>query len=128
MSNTGSRLGEIPLAWASCLLAQKLSESPGRLFLRTGQGEPLLVSPRRDWVAWARFTDLAVVSPVTAMFSDQITHAKYFHTSKRQIQPCNQQSTINSSKGGLETRTLTSRTWKRLTVGFLGTNKNHSSS
>jgi len=32
MSNAGSRLSEIPLAWASCLLAQKLSESPGRLF------------------------------------------------------------------------------------------------
>jgi len=32
MSNAGSRLSEIPLAWASCLLAQKLSEPPGRLF------------------------------------------------------------------------------------------------
>ncbi|QCD97133.1 hypothetical protein DEO72_LG6g1843 [Vigna unguiculata] len=31
-SNAGSRLSEIPLAWASCLLAQKLSEPPGRLF------------------------------------------------------------------------------------------------
>ncbi|QCD86821.1 hypothetical protein DEO72_LG8g1546 [Vigna unguiculata] len=29
MGNTGSRLSEIPLAWASCLLAQKLSEPPG---------------------------------------------------------------------------------------------------
>jgi len=46
--NAGSRLGEIPLTWARCLLAQKLSESPGRLFARTGQGEPLFVSPRRD--------------------------------------------------------------------------------
>ena len=33
MSNTGSRLSEIPLAWASCLLAQKLSESPRRPFV-----------------------------------------------------------------------------------------------
>ena len=31
-SNARSRLSEIPLAWASCLLAQKLSEPPGRLF------------------------------------------------------------------------------------------------
>jgi len=30
MRNAGSRLSEIPLAWASCLLAQKLGESPGR--------------------------------------------------------------------------------------------------
>ena len=29
MGNTGSRLSETPLAWASCLLAQKLSEPPG---------------------------------------------------------------------------------------------------
>jgi len=29
---TGSRLSEIPLAWASCLLAQKMSEPPGRDF------------------------------------------------------------------------------------------------
>ncbi|QCE08993.1 hypothetical protein DEO72_LG10g212 [Vigna unguiculata] len=77
-TTAGSRLSEIPLAWASGSLAQKLSESPGRLFVRSGQGEPLFVSPRRDWVAWARFTDLAAVSPVTAMFSDQITHAKLF--------------------------------------------------
>ncbi|QCD98554.1 hypothetical protein DEO72_LG6g3276 [Vigna unguiculata] len=34
MSNAGSRLSEIPLAWASCLLAQKLRESPGRLFVQ----------------------------------------------------------------------------------------------
>ena len=32
LGNTGSRLSEIPLAWASCLLAQKLSEPSGRLF------------------------------------------------------------------------------------------------
>jgi len=32
VGNAGSRLSEIPLAWASCLLAQKLSEPPGRLF------------------------------------------------------------------------------------------------
>jgi len=52
MSNTGSRLSEIPLAWASCLLAQKLSESPGR---------PFVQNLRRDGLAWARLTGLATV-------------------------------------------------------------------
>jgi len=55
---TGSRLSEIPLAWASCLLAQKLSESPGRLFV---QRSPCFISPRRDWLAWARLTGIATV-------------------------------------------------------------------
>ena len=49
MSNEGSRLGEIPLAWASCLLAQM----PQRVAWATirgekGLGEPLLILPRRD--------------------------------------------------------------------------------
>ena len=42
---TGSRLSEIPLAWASGLLAQKVSESPGRDFV---QEPPCFISPRRD--------------------------------------------------------------------------------
>ncbi|QCE05613.1 hypothetical protein DEO72_LG9g617 [Vigna unguiculata] len=45
MGNTGSRLSEIPLAWASCLLAQKLSEPPGRRFAQKNLGE-LPVSSR----------------------------------------------------------------------------------
>jgi len=45
MSNAGSRLSEIPLAWASCLLIQKLSESPGRPFVQKNLGE-LPVSSR----------------------------------------------------------------------------------
>ena len=45
MSNAGSRLSEIPLAWASCLLAQKLSESPGDLSCKKNLGE-LPVSSR----------------------------------------------------------------------------------
>ncbi|QCD93365.1 hypothetical protein DEO72_LG5g1440 [Vigna unguiculata] len=45
MSNAGSRLSEIPLAWASCLLVQKLSESPGRPFVQKNLGE-LPVSSR----------------------------------------------------------------------------------
>ena len=53
MGNAGSRLSEIPLAWASCLLAQKLSEPPRRA--------PCFISLRRDWLAWARLTGLATV-------------------------------------------------------------------
>ena len=45
MSNAGSRLSEIPLAWASCLLAQKLGESPGQPFVQKNLGE-LPVSSR----------------------------------------------------------------------------------
>jgi len=46
------------------------------------------------------------------MFSGQTTHAKHSHTSKRQIQPYNQQITHKQCQERLETRTLTSRTWK----------------
>ena len=53
-TTAGSRLGEIPLAWASGSLAQKLSKSPGRLIAKSGVaslrqtrlGEP--DSPGRD--------------------------------------------------------------------------------
>ena len=55
---TGSRLSEIPLAWASCLLAQKMSEPPRRDF---AQRPPCFISPRRDWLAWARLTGVATV-------------------------------------------------------------------
>ena len=55
---TGSRLSEIPLAWASGLLAQKVSESPGRDLV---QRSPCFISPRRDWLAWARLAGLATV-------------------------------------------------------------------
>jgi len=49
MSNAGSRLGEIPLAWASCLLAQKPQWVPwATIHGEKGLGEPLLISPRRD--------------------------------------------------------------------------------
>jgi len=49
MSNAGSRLSEIPLAWASCLLAQK-SQRVAWATIRgeKGLGEPLLISPRQD--------------------------------------------------------------------------------
>ncbi|QCE03750.1 hypothetical protein DEO72_LG8g1776 [Vigna unguiculata] len=61
MSNARSRLSEIPLAWASCLLAQKLSESPGRPFVQKPRRAPCFISPRRDGLAWARLTGLAIV-------------------------------------------------------------------
>ncbi|QCD82101.1 hypothetical protein DEO72_LG2g2434 [Vigna unguiculata] len=48
MSNAGSRLSEIPLAWASSLLAQKLSESPGRPFGQKLRRAPCFISPRRE--------------------------------------------------------------------------------
>ncbi|QCE07931.1 hypothetical protein DEO72_LG9g2953 [Vigna unguiculata] len=60
-SNAGSRLSEIPLAWASCLLAQKSSESPGRPFVQKLRRAPCFISPRRDGLAWARLTGLATV-------------------------------------------------------------------
>ncbi|QCD97126.1 hypothetical protein DEO72_LG6g1836 [Vigna unguiculata] len=60
-ANAGSRLGESLLAWARCSLAQKSSRSPGRPFVQKGLGESLFVSPRRDWLAWARLAGLATV-------------------------------------------------------------------
>ena len=107
---TGSRLSEIPLAWASCLLAQKVSEPPGRDF---EQRPPCFVSPRRDWLGWARLTWLTAVHRCTAMFSGQTSHARYSHTPKQQIPPYNQQITHKQFKKRLKTRTLTSRTWRR---------------
>ena len=89
-SNAGSRLGETPFAWARCSLAQKLSGSPGRPLVQTGLGESPFVSPRRDWLAWARLTGLATVSPATAMFFKPTKHTKYSHASNRRIKPYNQ--------------------------------------
>jgi len=69
-------------------------------------------SPRRDWLAWARLTGLATVSPTVAMFFKPTKHTKYSHASKRRIKPYNQQPTQRRPKR-LELKTLTSRTWKR---------------
>jgi len=46
-SNAGSRLGETPLAWASCVLAQNTLWSPGRPLEQKALGEPLHNSPGR---------------------------------------------------------------------------------
>jgi len=87
MDNAGSRLGETPLAWASCLLAQKSSWSPRRPFAQKLWASSLFISPRRDWLAWARLTGLASVSPAAAKFFTQTVHATYSHASKRNITP-----------------------------------------
>jgi len=87
MGNTGSRLSEIPLAWASCLPAQKLSESPGRRFAQKLRRAPCFISPRRDELAWARLTGLATVLRCTTMFFIQVTHAKHSNIPERNITP-----------------------------------------
>jgi len=46
-SSTGSRLGEVPLAWASCVLAQNTLWSPERPLAQKALGEPLHISPGR---------------------------------------------------------------------------------
>jgi len=60
-TNAGSRLGETPLAWARCSLAQKAELVAWATFRTKVLGESLLISPRRDWLAWARLTGLATV-------------------------------------------------------------------
>jgi len=64
-SNAGSRLGETPLAWASCLLAQNTLWSPGRPLAQETLGEPLHISPGRVELAWARLSVFATVRTCT---------------------------------------------------------------
>jgi len=45
--NARSRLSEIPLAWASCVLAQNTPWSPERPLAQEALGEPLHISPGR---------------------------------------------------------------------------------
>jgi len=61
-------------------------------------GESLFVSPRREWLAWARLTGLATVSPAAAMFFKPTKHTKYSHASNRRINPYNQQPTQAQAK------------------------------
>ena len=42
------------VAWARCSLAQEQRGSPERPLAWSSLGEPLLISPRRDMLAWAR--------------------------------------------------------------------------
>jgi len=79
----GSRLGETPLAWARCSLAQKRSWSPGRPFAQKSWASSLFISPRRDWLAWTRLISLATVfleqshPPVHNNTSSHCTHSEH---------------------------------------------------
>jgi len=98
MSNAGSRLSEIPLAWASCLLAQKLSESPGRPFVQKLRRAPCFISPRRDGLAWARLTGLATVLHCNSHENEPNQHTKHSHTPIRRIKSYKQKSTPLQTK------------------------------
>ncbi|QCE08307.1 hypothetical protein DEO72_LG9g3338 [Vigna unguiculata] len=91
MSNAGSRLSEIPLAWASCLLAQKFKQVAWATFHAIDLGE-LPVSSRLGEID-SLGRDLQV-SPlfftVTAMYIEPTKHTKHLFTPKRRIYPCNQ--------------------------------------
>jgi len=78
--------------------SKKLSGSPGRPFMQTGLGESLFVSPKQDWLAWARLTGLATVSLAAAMFFKPTNHTRYSHASKQMINPYNQQPTQEHAK------------------------------
>jgi len=82
-----SRLGEMlarSKRRAGCL---------GDLSRRSPRRAPCFISPRRDWLAWARFTGLATGSSGTARFSNQpniqnvLTHQieRLSHTSSNQL-------------------------------------------
>jgi len=60
-AHVGSRLGKTPLAWAGCSLAQKAELVAWATFRTKVLGESPFISPRRDWLAWARLTGLATV-------------------------------------------------------------------
>ena len=76
-SNAGSRLGETPLAWASCLLAQKFEWVAWLTFRANWCGEPLSDSLRRVRLAWARLTVLALISPAAHVYSNPNKHIRY---------------------------------------------------
>ncbi|QCE03898.1 hypothetical protein DEO72_LG8g1928 [Vigna unguiculata] len=102
-----SRLGELP--------ARSKIERAARATFRAKNLGELPVSSRLGEID-SLGRDLQVSSlffTVTVMLSDQTTHARYLYTSKRQIQPYNQQITHKQIQKRLETRTLASRTWKR---------------
>jgi len=61
-AHAGSRLGETPLAWARYSLAQKVELVAWATFrAKMVLGESMFISPRQDWLAWARVTGLATV-------------------------------------------------------------------
>jgi len=87
-SNAGSRLGETPLAWASCVLAQNTLWLPGRPLAQEALGEPLHISPGRVKLAWARLSVSATVRTCT-------THT---HTQQRFLSSSNAHSSTPSQE------------------------------
>jgi len=73
----GSRLGETPFAWASCLLAQNNELAAWVTFGEKGLGEPPLDSLRRVRLAWARLSVFAIASPVTDVSFNPANHTKH---------------------------------------------------
>ncbi|QCE03618.1 hypothetical protein DEO72_LG8g1643 [Vigna unguiculata] len=71
------------LTRARCSLAQKSSWSLGRPFAQKSWASSLFISPRRDWLAWARLTGLATVfleqshPPVHNNTSSHCTHSEH---------------------------------------------------
>jgi len=88
---TGSRLGETPLAWVRCSLAQKFKQVAWATFHAIALGE-LPVSSRLGEID-SLGRDLQV-SPLfftaTAMYIEPTKHTKHLITPKRRIYPCNQ--------------------------------------
>jgi len=69
------------------LARSKLSRSPERPIVEKGLSAPLLISPRRDRLAWARLSNLAAVSlrqPLIPNQSHTVKHPK--HSEHRIIQ------------------------------------------
>ncbi|QCD79080.1 hypothetical protein DEO72_LG1g2718 [Vigna unguiculata] len=85
---TGSRLSEIPLAWARCSLAQEFKQVAWATFRAKALGE-LPVSSRLGEID-SLGRDLQV-SPlfftVTAMYIKSIKHNQHLITPKRRIHP-----------------------------------------
>jgi len=79
--HAGSRLGETPLAWARCSLAQKWVGRLRDLSHKTGLGESLSISLRRDWLAWARLSGLATVFLQHPSTNSPKTTHWYIHSS-----------------------------------------------
>jgi len=83
MGNAGSRLGETPLAWASCLLAQNTLWSPGWPLAQEDLGEPLHISPGRVKLAWAKLSVSTTVCTCTTHSHTQqrFPSSSYTHSS-----------------------------------------------
>jgi len=75
-TTAGSRLGEIPLAWASGSLAQNVEQVTWATYREKEVGEPSSDSLRRARLAWARLIVLALVHLQQMHYSKPTNHAK----------------------------------------------------